>query len=254
MAGHDRKSRQICGSIADVSFATFSSGWVADAVSSFVEVLTGDNEELYTVKASLVKYLGLLHYSGVSLAALSYLYPFPGKIISSSAGSPTVAHASFTVLSQLCQTLLHPRAIAFLPAFITHIPAYATGWLAARLLTVPNEEETKAQFKAIFGGFGMCLSYSVVVRMVARALVQLGGEDRLAWGNVSFAPYMMQPLEALGRCLSGKEATILGFVKSWIGTIALTLGTTRLLWKWHNALVAGEYLFDRLVAKTDGDQ
>ncbi|KIK98623.1 hypothetical protein PAXRUDRAFT_133855 [Paxillus rubicundulus Ve08.2h10] len=205
---------------------------------TFVKFLTDGDEELHSVRASLVKYMGLLHYTGVSHAALSYIYPFPGKIISSPAGSPTVSRATFTVLSQLCQTLLHPRAIAFLPVFVTHIPAYIMGWLAARLLTVPNEEETKAQFKAIFGGFGMCLSYSAVIRTAVRALVRFGSEDRLAWGNAPFTPYVMQPLEALGRCLSGEEATILGFIKSWIGTITLTLGTTRLLWKWHNALIA----------------
>ncbi|KAF9223122.1 hypothetical protein BS17DRAFT_802635 [Gyrodon lividus] len=207
-------------------------------VSQTFVKLFADNEELHTTKASLVKYLGLLHYTGISHAALSYLHPFHGTILFSSATTviPTVSHASFTVLSQLCQTLLHPRAIAFLPILIIHIPAYITGWLAARLLTVSNEEETKAQFKAIFGGFGLCLSYAATVRTVVRALVQWGGENRLAWTNAS---YLMWTLEALGQCLSGKEATVLGFVKSWIGTIVVTIGVTRLLWKWHNALIAG---------------
>ncbi|KAF8547678.1 hypothetical protein OG21DRAFT_1517134, partial [Imleria badia] len=68
----------------------------------------------------------------------------------------------------------------FWPMLALHLPVYIAGWLrvTARFLTKHNEEEAKAQFKAILGGLGMGLSYGMVIRMVFKTVVHFGSEDR----------------------------------------------------------------------------
>jgi hypothetical protein len=96
---------------------------------------SGENQEIRSIKQSLVKYPGILHYPGISHAALDYLYPLPVVItFPSTVTIPTVPRKTF----------LHPSAIAFLPTFVLHLPMYVPGWLAARFLTKQNEEEAKA--------------------------------------------------------------------------------------------------------------
>ncbi|KAH7890473.1 hypothetical protein F5I97DRAFT_34720 [Phlebopus sp. FC_14] len=138
------------------------------------------------------------------------------------------------MLSQLCKTFLHPRAIAFLPVFVVHIPAYVTGWLASRYLTVPEEEESKAQFKAIFGGLGLCCTHSAIIVAVLNALAKLGKRGVVGGTDSKFDAEI---LEKLGRLVAGSAVS--ASFKELLGPLVVTVGTPRLLWKWHNALVGG---------------
>lgn len=193
------------------------------------------------MKQSLVKYLGLLHYTGISHAALDYLYPLPRATTSPSSTSiPTVSIATITMLSQLCRTFLHPSAIAFLPMFVLHLPVYIAAWLAARFLTKPDEEEAKAQFKAFFGGLAMGLSYGMVIQMVFKAFMHVGDEDRTAWLVEMFPPFLMAAVGVLRKRLLEKEGGISGLVQELLRMVAVTIGAVRILWKWHNSLVRGE--------------
>jgi len=196
---------------------------------SFVEIFSDQGQEIRSVKRSLVKYLGLLHYTGIPHAAIDYLYPLPA-----STTIPTVSTAALTVLCQLCETFLHPKAIAFLPMFILHLPAYITGWLAARVLTKPKEEETKAQFKAIFGGLGMGLSYTIVIRTVLKVM-HGRGENGTRWLAEMLPQFFIKILTALRQRLPENE----GLLQKLIGTVVVAVGTISILWKWHNFLVKG---------------
>ncbi|KAF8132536.1 acyltransferase, partial [Boletus edulis] len=179
---------------------------------TFVELLSGESQEILDMRQPLVKYLGLLHYTGISHGALDYLYPLPAAI------TPTVPIAILTVLCQLCKTFLHPSAVAFLPMFVLYLPMYIASWLAVRFLTKPDEEEAKAQFKAVFGGLGIGLSYGVVTRIVFRTLMPVGGKDWIA----IFPTFFIAAIGVL------------------VGMVAVTVGTVRILWKWHNSLVKGK--------------
>lgn len=122
--------------------------------------------------------------------------------------------------------------------FILHLPAYITGWLAARVLTKPKEEETKAQFKAIFGGLGMGLSYTIVIRTVLKVM-HGRGENGTRWLAEMLPQFFIKILTALRQRLPENE----GLLQKLIGTVVVAVGTISILWKWHNFLVKGESIY-----------
>ncbi|KAH7915532.1 hypothetical protein BJ138DRAFT_1054610 [Hygrophoropsis aurantiaca] len=199
---------------------------------------------------SLTSYLALLHFSGISHATLNSLYPlsvfkFPKTL-------PARTTAFYVFLSQLCGTLFHPRALAFLPAFLIHIPAYACGWLGARLLSPLNEEESKAQFKAIFGGIGMAATYGMLTRSFIKTLVNLANSGTAGTSSSWvkwIPPDLFDVMARFGHILSGSNGGVEGVIKSTLGSLTLMYGTTRVCWTWHNALVKGNYTqIKRLIA------
>ncbi|KAG1813693.1 uncharacterized protein BJ212DRAFT_1447854 [Suillus subaureus] len=166
----------------------------------FVDALLPRSDEMETRKTILNRYLALLHFTGTSHSALEVLYPFVDHsedFLMRPLLWPSRIRTGVTLLFQLCTTMFHPRALLFFPVFVVHIPGYITGWFAARMLTIPNEEETKAQFKAIFGGLGFAISYGLLTRACVKQ----------------------------------------GLLNRALGTLAMAVGMTWSLWKWHNALV-----------------
>ncbi|KAH7926579.1 hypothetical protein BV22DRAFT_1032714 [Leucogyrophana mollusca] len=207
---------------------------------------------LQSTRKSLTTYLALLHFSGISHGALNSLYPVSGSTLAHTPDPPTVVRALYTFLLQFCCTLFHPRALAFFPALLVHAPAYATGWFAAHVLSPADEEETKAQLKAIFGGFGMGLAYGAITRTIMKLLVHLSRNEATDVDNgwINWIPSgLADALARFGHVISGSDGGFKGVARSILGAIALMYGTTRLCWTWHNALVGENYIrMKRLIA------
>ncbi|EGO19973.1 hypothetical protein SERLADRAFT_442786 [Serpula lacrymans var. lacrymans S7.9] len=147
---------------------------------TLVNVFTSSNldtETFIRTKRSLITYLALLHYTNTYHSSLDSLYPLSSTFRQSLSSSrsenlPTVTDATAKFLAQLFSTLVHPRALAFIPVFVIHLPAYILARLGARLLSPDREEETKAQLKVVFGGLGMGVSYAAVAKVVVRWVVR----------------------------------------------------------------------------------
>ncbi|KAF9456312.1 hypothetical protein BDZ94DRAFT_1177998 [Collybia nuda] len=187
--------------------------WVTvsqNLIKLFSTPASPEHSDLDDVKASLVKYRALLHYAQIKPSTLNGLIP---------QGSRNLRIAY--VLLRLPATLL--SLIMFTPAMILHLPAYLTGSLAARFLSVKDEEETHAQFKAIGGGVG--LGASVVSTLWALR--------RTGW---LFPALTLLNLE--GGVLTG--------VKRILGVLGGIYSSFYFLVKWHTLLVAG--VFKRLLA------
>lgn len=186
----------------------------------FVDSLTGDDPELCETKASLNQYLALQYHTGVTHADIAYLYPETRTL--------TLSDALFVLVLQLCKTMLHPRALLFLPVLIIHVPAYLTAWLGVRLFAVADEEESQAQFKAIFGGLGMGAAYGALVPPGIRLVARMCGSvrtvltERYTWRVATFCEE--------------------GLVTRLVGTLLVAVGISRLLWRWHDGLVGGRSL------------
>ncbi|KAG1724488.1 acyltransferase [Suillus lakei] len=213
-----------------------------DISQRFVEALSPRSEAMETRKAILNRYLALLHFTGTSHSALEDLYPFvdpnedfPMRTLL----FPSRIRAVVTLLLQLGTFTFHPRALLFFPVFVVHIPGYITGWFAARMLTIPNEEETKAQFKAIFGGLGFALSYGLLTRACVKLAVKFTNPVHPPIREGGLAVFINKALRlpALCGCLARRQ----GSLKSALGTLVMAVGMTWSLWKWHNALVYANY-------------
>ncbi|KAG1856352.1 hypothetical protein DFJ58DRAFT_341272 [Suillus subalutaceus] len=213
-----------------------------DISQKFVDALLPRSDEMETRKAILNRYLALLHFTGTSHLALEVLYPFvdynedfPMRALL----LPSRIRTGVTLLFQLCTTMFHPRALLFFPVFVVHVPGYITGWFAARMLTIPNEEETKAQFKAIFGGMGFALSYGLLMRACVKLAVKFTDPvlSPIRKGGVVVFINKIVRLSALCDCLAGRQ----GLLNRALGTLATAVGMTWSLWKWHNALVYVNY-------------
>lgn len=99
------------------------------------------------------------------------------------------------------------------------------------MLMVPNEEETKAQFKAIFGGLGFALSYGLLTQACVKFTDPV--LSPICKGGVAIFINKILQLSALCDCLVGRQ----GSLKRVFNTLAMAVVMTWSLWKWHNVLV-----------------
>ncbi|KAG2125658.1 hypothetical protein DEU56DRAFT_824288 [Suillus clintonianus] len=213
-----------------------------DISQMFVNVFSSRSEEMEKRKAIVNRHLALLHFTGTSHSALEDLYPFVNHYEDFPMRSllwPSRIRATVTLLLQLCTTVFHPRALLFFPVFVVHLPGYITGSFAAWMLTIPNEEETKAQFKAIFGGLGFALSYGLLTRACVKFAVKVTDPVLSPIRKEGLDDFINKVLRlsALCDCLAGRQ----GSLKSALGTFAMAVGMCWSLWKWHNALVYANY-------------
>ncbi|KAJ7158776.1 glycerol-3-phosphate-1-acyltransferase [Mycena filopes] len=104
------------------------------------------DSELVNVKRALTKYFSLLHYTNLTHAEVDQLIHGYGSFPAQS----FIVRFVFIAL----RTLLNPSFLLFIPAFISHLPAYLLAGLGSKYLAPPGEEESQAQFKVILGGIG----------------------------------------------------------------------------------------------------
>ncbi|EIW75552.1 acyltransferase [Coniophora puteana RWD-64-598 SS2] len=214
-----------------------------DVSQSLVDTLTDStatSEAGQTAKGSLVRYLALQRYTGISSTTLESLFPSPLSVAmgsSSSSKPPGVTEALRTFFYQLVATLLHPRALLFFPMFAVHAPGYLTGWIASYFLSPRTEEESKTQFKAIFGGLGLAASYSAVTRLAWKFVNQpFAYLDRLVRRD-ALPNSLIEFLQHLAAYLHSSDDWIIKLLKRSVAFVLLGCGTTRLLWSWHNLFV-----------------
>ncbi|RPD65473.1 glycerol-3-phosphate-1-acyltransferase [Lentinus tigrinus ALCF2SS1-7] len=190
-------------------------------------------------RQSLLKYYSLLHYSNISHSALNSVLPTPSS--ASAVAQPTRLRAFGIVVRQLLLTVLHPRFVLFFPTFVLHVPAYVAGALAGRLLGKPTEEETPAQFKAIFGGLAATAAYGAVTRVIVRGLVA-DSVGMLAKVKVPhFAIPALRGLWAAGRWLFDGENDFSGKARAAVGAFGIFYAASYVLSHWHNYWVGSNY-------------
>ncbi|KAI0635152.1 glycerol-3-phosphate-1-acyltransferase [Trametes polyzona] len=188
-------------------------------------------------RQALLKYHSLLHHANLSHASLWGILPDP-------ATRPTRTHALGIFARQLLTSVLHPRFALFLPTLVLHAPAYATGLLADRLFSHPHWEETRAQFKAIFGGVAAAAAYAGVTGLIVRRLI--GGAPILAVGGAGKVPHWALPV-VKGLCAAGKwfflgdNATLGGKARTALGVFGVFYATSFVLSRWHNYWVGSNY-------------
>ncbi|TBU45439.1 acyltransferase [Dichomitus squalens] len=194
-------------------------------------------------KQALLRYHSLLYHSNVSHDALNALLPDintrPGRL-----------HALAIVLRQLLVSVLHPPFALSLPVLVLHIPAYATGLLAGRILGKADEEETKAQFKAVFGGLAAAGAYAAVTRAIAHGLVADSVGPLARFGDK--VPRILVPalrsLWTAGRWFFTGEEGLSGKAKAALGVFGIFYVTSFALSRWHNYWVGSNYKqFKRLL-------
>ncbi|RDX54483.1 acyltransferase [Lentinus brumalis] len=197
-------------------------------------------------RQSLLKYHSLLFYANISHSALNAILPTPSS--SSAATQPSRLRAFSVVIRQLLLTVLHPRFLLFFPTLVLHIPAYVTGSLAGRLLGKPTEEETYAQYKAVFGGLAATAAYAAVTRAIIRGLV--GDSIGILAGikAPSFTLPALRGLWAAGRWFFIGENDLSGKARAALGALGIFYATSYALSHWHNYWVGSNYRqFKRLL-------
>jgi glycerol-3-phosphate O-acyltransferase/dihydroxyacetone phosphate acyltransferase len=210
------------------------------------------------VAVSLIKYYSLLHYTSISHATLSFLFPIRNSVPNGSSDFvPSAWHALLSLLSLIPSTIFHPRFLLFFPPLICHAPAYLTGHVAARFLAPPGEEEAKAQFKALVGGLFYGIEYTGIAWQLVKWLVMIGkGEKVIGWrdwprrfetgpltrveglGNVAkiLGKAFANTVTKLGRVVAGGHAMD-GLARQLFTLMVAFYGITWVLFRWHNALV-----------------
>lgn len=198
--------------------------------TSLVSLFADPNAAASRAKAqqSLLKYYSLLYYSNISHSSLNAIFPAPSS--SAAAAQPTRFCALSIVLRQLLVSVLHPRFVLFLPTLVLHIPAYITGNLADRLLGNPEEEETHAQFKTVFGGLAATAAYAAVTRAIVRALAT-GSLQVLV--NAKTSAYVEKAL-SVGRWLFEGGDSFSGKARAALGVFGIFHTTSFVLSRWHN--------------------
>ena len=188
-------------------------------------------------RQALLKYRALLTYANVSHSSLNAILP---EINS----RPRPARALWLVLRETALTFLHPRFALFLPVLLLHIPAYVAGLLADRLLSTPGEDETRAQFKAVFGGLVATATYAALARAIVHGLVT-NSAGPLGWlsGKV---PRLLAPVFGLvwkaGRWFFTENEGHLGKAKSVAGVFGVFYLTSFFLSRWHSYWVKSNYV------------
>ncbi|KAI1798228.1 acyltransferase [Ganoderma leucocontextum] len=202
-----------------------------DAAPSFVKA-----------RQALLKYHSLLHHANISHASLNALLPDIKT-------RPSLPLMLAIVLRQLFVTVLHPRFALFLPALVLHIPAYAMGLLGGRMLGKEEEEESWAQFKAVFGGLAAAGAYAMVTRAIVRGLItdSVGQLARLReWVPRHLLPGL-QSLWTAGRWFFTGNEGLSGTSKAALGILGVFYVTSFVLARWHDYWVGCNYRFKRLL-------
>ncbi len=189
-------------------------------------------------RQSLLKYHSLLFYANISHSALNAILPTPPS--SSAATQPSRMHTLSVVIRQLLLTVLHPRFLLFFPTLVLHVPAYVTGSLAGRLLGKPAEEETYAQFKAVFGGLAATAAYAAVTRAIIRGLVGNSIGILAEVKTPNFTLPALRGLWAAGRWLFIGENDLSGKARAALGAFGIFYATSYALSHWHNYWVGCE--------------
>ncbi|KZT03700.1 acyltransferase [Laetiporus sulphureus 93-53] len=195
---------------------------------------------LRRVKRTLLRYYSFLNFTSLSHSSLSAVLPD-----SLSPRAPSTGEALLTFSRELAGTFLRFRFLLFLPVFLVHIPAYLLAHLGMRVLSSPYEEETHAQFKAVFGMIGAGISYGVAGSLLVRVLQRL--PMSVAFSNESNG--IKDPVAQVLRRAAVWLLCPGGPLKSGIQSLVSICGVAWLLSKWHNRLVGTNYRqFKRLVA------
>ncbi|KAA1472683.1 acyltransferase [Dentipellis sp. KUC8613] len=187
-------------------------------------------------RSSLLRYAGLLHYTGIRHEDLTAAAPLTST---SNASPPTRLRAFRSLFYQLAATLLHPRFVFFLPVFLVHAPGYMTGYIASRKLTNPAFVETRSQFKVIFGGLGFGLSYAAVTVMIFK-LLRVSANTSVGSIHWRFASGVASVLASTVKLVDGAEGWW-GRMKGSLVMAGLAYGAVKFLAKWHGLLVQGNY-------------
>lgn len=204
--------------------------------TSLIELLSASDPlpSLFRARTALLRYYSLLHYSTISHAHLTALLPNLRQ-----PSLPTRVRATSLALRQLLATVLHPRFLVFLPPLLAHIPAYALAGLAKRTLASPREEETHAEFKAIFGMIGAGATYAVLGGVLARVVDRLpilGTVHKVVAQSHGIARAALEVVERLGDWL-GRYG---GIWRDRLVLMGCVYVTAKVLSKWHNGLVGGK--------------
>lgn len=185
-------------------------------------------------KSTLLQYAGLLHYTDISHSALASSLPRISPQRTST--SPSLIRSVTTFLSQLCITLLHPRFLLSCPVFFLHLPAYTFARFAGRYLADPRLDEAISQYKIIFGGLGMGLSYAGLTSIVVRWMRRVG-DDRV--GGIYRWEWVNKVLDVVGELGRVTEAGEDWFrwSRSVLAIGAIAYGVAWVSVKWHNAMI-----------------
>jgi glycerol-3-phosphate O-acyltransferase / dihydroxyacetone phosphate acyltransferase len=231
-----------------VVFSLVCHSHLHSSCSSLVDIFSPTSTSLSRpIKDALIKYYSLLHYTSITHSTLESLYPSP-PLSSCSVlpqTTPSLADAFLKFLIVLTSTILHPRFLLFLPPFMCHTPAYLTGYLAGRFLVPPGDEESKAQFKAVFAGIGFGLEVAHITRNVILWLTSTKGDIGENWArNVGVEGILRWcrfegVLKNLEIVLAGGDGSLGGNMRRMLVIGGLYYATALALSRWHNALVDG---------------
>ena len=199
--------------------------------SSLIDQFSDPNAAPSSAKAkqALLKYHSLLYHANLSHDALNALLPDINT-------RPSRLQALTIVLRQLLISVLHPRFALFAPVLPLHVPAYAAGLLAGRVLGKADEEETRAQFKAVFGGLAAAGAYAAVTRAIVRGLVadSVGPLARFSDRVPRILVPALRSLWTTGRWFFTGEQGFSGKAKAALGVFGVFYVTSYVLSRWHN--------------------
>ncbi|TFY52378.1 hypothetical protein EVJ58_g10053 [Rhodofomes roseus] len=203
-----------------------------DVSQALIDLFSTPNPppSLSQARKALLTYYALLHYSNISHADLTALLPNIRL-----ASPPSRARAISLAVRQLLVTVLHPRSLLFFPAFVAHLPAYALAATAKRALASPRQEETHTQYKAIFGMVGAGAMYGLLGSLLARMIGHspiLAAVDRAVNHSDDSLRMALEVVQRVGVWLAQHGTVTDGLVLA--GSIYVT---TKVLSRWHNALV-----------------
>ncbi|KZP34086.1 acyltransferase [Athelia psychrophila] len=242
-----------------------------------------DPISLEELKRALVAYFALLCYTGTSHVSLQYLLPLSsGSNVHASTTTTRIATARL-ILPFL--RLLHPRTLLFLPPMLVFLPGHALGSLAGRYLAVApaapstpaelaemkkrkervemaDEEESKAQYKAVIGGVGVSFGCYLAGRLVLGSLVRLGLRSRAPAFGSAFSSALLTSLglggwessrwvqgissaldgtaewaHIIGAFLGASEGGARSSMMRGLGKLGVIYATGWVVVKWHNLLI-----------------
>ena len=213
--------------------------------ASLISLFSDPNAAPLQTKArqALLKYRALLTYADISHSALSATLPDIDV-------RPSRLGALRTVIRETAYTVLHPRFLLFLPMLPLHAPAYLTGFLSDKLLSTDGEEETRAQFKAVFGGLAATAVYAGLTRAIVKALVagSLGPLSRRRLPRL-LTPVLRLAWQAGWWFFDAAGGPRLGKAKAAAGVFGVFYLTSFFVSRWHNYWVGCEcavLVFSRL--------
>ncbi|KAI0049368.1 hypothetical protein FA95DRAFT_1557028 [Auriscalpium vulgare] len=188
-----------------------------------------DSDSLSRTRATLLRYAGLLHYSGLRHCGLASLSRTTTK-------SQALVSASYHTLTAVS----HPQFPLFFPVFVLHAPGYLLGLLAARVFGNPKLPETLAQFKVIFGGVGFGISYSICGHALTRWTMRLGSIASIPVAGIPAVDEVLRALARVGYLVQGGDG-MWGRLRGGFSMAVILWLMTNALAKWHQILVKSNY-------------